>query len=145
MADLYTPAPVQQEFHICTANEILLGGAAGPGKSLALLMDPIQTQLIGEHQRWQRGEIVESAGWALHLRREFPRLEQTIERAHRLFRQFDSGARWEAANQRYTFSCGYKVQFGHVRTKNSWPLSEKQNPMIDSRLVWLFKSRHTGG
>lgn len=115
MSALYEPAPVQEEFHACGANEILLGGAAGPGKSLALLMDPIQTQLLEEHRRWQRGEIQQSAGWALHLRREFPRLEQTIERAHRMFRQLDPGCRWEAANHRYTFSCGYKQQFGHVK------------------------------
>lgn len=112
---LYRPAPVQTEFHLCTANEILLGGAAGPGKSLALLMDPIQTQLIEEHRRWQRGEITSSVGWAIHFRREFPRLEQTIERSHRLFRAIDPGAHWERDNHRWTFSCGYKIQFGHVK------------------------------
>lgn len=111
----YEPAPVQQEFHACTANEILLGGAAGPGKSLALLMDPLQTQMFEEHRRWKRGEIPSSAGWAIHFRREFPRLEQTIERSHRMFRQIDPGAKWDQGSHRWTFSCGYKVQFGHVK------------------------------
>ena len=113
---IYDPAPVQQEFHLCKANEILLGGAAGPGKSLALLMDPIQTQLVGEHKRWEdSGRSYRSTGWALHLRREFPRLEQTIERSHRMFRAIDSGATYDSTKHTWTFSCGYKVQFGHVK------------------------------
>ena len=32
----YHPHPKQQEFHSCLANEVLFGGAAGPGKSHAL-------------------------------------------------------------------------------------------------------------
>src|SRR4051812_9111635 len=90
---LYDPAPVQAEFHLCPASEILLGGAAGPGKSLALLMDPIITQMIDEHARWQRGEIAASVGWALHIQKESPRLEQTIDRSHRMFRAVDPGAK----------------------------------------------------
>lgn len=112
---IYAPAPVQAEFHACTANEILLGGAAGPGKSLALLMDPIQTQLLSEHARWERGEIERSVGWAVHFRREFPRLQQTIERSHLLFRRIDPGAHWDGEPKMWTFSCGYKLQFGHVK------------------------------
>lgn len=112
----YEPAPVQAEFHACRANEILLGGAAGPGKSLALLMDPIQTQLLDEHERWKRDEIAESVGWAIHFRREYPRLQQTIDRAHRIFRGLDEKVHWEAERHMFTFSCGYKVQFAHVKT-----------------------------
>ena len=113
---LYSPAPVQQEFHLCQANEILLGGAAGPGKSLALLMDPIQTQLAGEHQRWlESGRKYRSTGWALHMRREFPRLLQTIDRSHRIFRALDPGAHWNSQDHTWTFSCGYKIQFGHCK------------------------------
>lgn len=112
---LYEPAPVQVEFHTCGANEILLGGAAGPGKSLALLMDPIITQLYDEHARWMRGEITQSTGWAIHFRREFPRLEQTIERSHRMFRAIDPGARYDSQRHMWTFSCGYKLQFGHIK------------------------------
>lgn len=115
---LYEPAPVQAEFHVCPANEILLGGAAGPGKSLALLMDPIQTQLFGpdgEHERWRRGEIRSSVGWAVHFRREFPRLEQTIERSHRIFRALDPGIHWNGDSHTWTWSCGFKHQFGHIK------------------------------
>lgn len=120
---IYTPSPVQEEFHICTANEILLGGAAGPGKSLALLMDPVQTQLAREHQRWiESGRKYRSTGWAIHFRRAFPRLEQTIERSQRIFRALDPeipgsnpGARYDPQKHIWTFSCGYKLQFAHVQ------------------------------
>lgn len=148
---LYEPAPVQAEFHVCPANEILLGGAAGPGKSLALLMDPIQTQLINEHERWRRGEIESSVGWAIHFRREFPRLEQTLERAHRIFRAFDPGASWNGDSHTWTFSCGYKIQFGHLKDEDDkynyasneythiawdelWEFSEEQYQYVNTRL-----------
>lgn len=114
VAAIYDPAPVQQEMHLCKATEILLGGAAGPGKSLGLLMDPVQTQLYGEHQRWmETGE--KSLGWAIHFRREFPMLQQTIERSHRMFRAIDGGAHYDSTRHMWEFSCGYKLQFGHIK------------------------------
>lgn len=114
MASPYSPSPIQQQFHVMNANEILLGGAAGPGKSLALLMDPIQTQLLSEHARWKAGEIPYSVGWAIHFRREFPRLEQTIERSKRIFPLIDRDAHFDLHRHLWTFSCGYRIQFGHI-------------------------------
>ena len=35
----YTPTPKQQLFHASTADEVLFGGAAGGGKSKAIVMD----------------------------------------------------------------------------------------------------------
>lgn len=35
----YTPQPLQERLHKCPADEILFGGAAGPGKSMALRME----------------------------------------------------------------------------------------------------------
>lgn len=148
---LYDPAPVQQEFHLCEAREALLGGSAGPGKSLCLLMDPIQTQLRFEHERWMRGEIAESVGWAIHFRREFPMLEQTISRSQRLFPLIDPGAKYESQAHRWTFSCGYKFSFGHMKNDDDrfnyqsneythiaydelWEFSEEQYQLVNTRL-----------
>ncbi len=113
----YDPAPVQTEFHKCTAREALLGGAAGPGKSLCLLMDPLQTQLFFEHERWRRGEIRESVGKAIHFRRQFPMLEETIQRSQRMFPLIDSGAKYDTQKHTWIFRCGYMLQFGHIQNE----------------------------
>lgn len=122
---LYDPSPIQQEFHLCTADEALLGGSAGPGKSLALLMDPIQTQLFEEHERW-KATSRPSNGWALHLRREYPMLQETLERADRIFRQIDRKVHWNGDDKIYTFQCGYKFQFGHMREVTDWKIYDSK-------------------
>ena len=100
-------------------NEALFGGAAGPGKSLCLLMDVVE-QIVVEHERYTRGEIKESTGWALHLRREFTRLEQTIARAHRYFKALDPGVLYDRQSHTFRFQSGYKVQFGHMAGKTDY-------------------------
>lgn len=120
MSLLYTPSPIQQEFHLCPADEILFAGSAGPGKSLALLMDPIQTQLVYEHERVKRREIQRSTGWAIHFRREFPMLAQTLDRAHTYFPKIDPKVHWNGDAYTFTFSCGYKFQFAHLKNPKDW-------------------------
>ena len=62
----YEPFPKQQQFHASPAKYRLFGGAAGPGKSKALLMEAI----LQAH---------ESPGAnTLLLRRTFPELEQSL-------------------------------------------------------------------
>lgn len=62
----YAPFPKQQEFHASPAKYRLFGGAAGPGKTKALLMEAI----LQAH---------ENAGAStLLLRRTFPELEQSL-------------------------------------------------------------------
>lgn len=112
---IYNPAPIQTEVHLCQANEILMGGAAGGTKSMTLLMDFVQTQLRFEHDRWMKTGR-RSIGWAIHFRRTFKMLEQTIERSHRLFRAIDPKATYDTQRFTWTFSCGYRFQFGHVQT-----------------------------
>ncbi len=62
----YTPFPKQQEFHASAAKYRLFGGAAGPGKSKALLMEAIL----------QANEF--AGANTLLLRRTFPELEQSL-------------------------------------------------------------------
>jgi hypothetical protein len=62
----YTPFSKQQEFHASTAKYRLFGGAAGPGKSKALLMEAI---LQANETRGAN---------TLLLRRTFPELEQSL-------------------------------------------------------------------
>lgn len=140
MSSVYTPSAIQQEFHLCTADEAMVGGSGGPGKSLGLLMDPVQTQLVFEHQRWQRGEIPESIGKAIHFRREYRMLTETIDRAHRIFPKIDPGIKWDAESYTFRWSCGYKYQFGHLKDPNDWiNYDSNQYDHIGFDELWQFE------
>ena len=62
----YVPFPKQQQFHASPAKYRLFGGAAGPGKSKALLMEAI----LQAHEH--------AGANTLLLRRTFPELEQSL-------------------------------------------------------------------
>jgi hypothetical protein len=117
---LYKASVWGNEFHSLNTHEALGAGSAGPGKSFVLLMDPM-AQIAQEHARCANSKHPyplkwgQSKGWALHLRREFPQLKDTLARAHQIFMQVDPEAHWSAADHMYTFSSGYKFEFGHCR------------------------------
>lgn len=121
----YKPSKWGAIFHALPHDEALGAGAAGPGKSFVLLMDPIH-QVMVEHERCIRTDHPHwqpwghSTGWALHLRRTRPMLDQTIMRSHRIFPQIDPGAKWYSDKTTWVFSSGYRYQFGHCMNPNSW-------------------------
>lgn len=134
---IYTPSPWSAKYHRATADEVLGGGSAGPGKSLTLLWNPLVTQAVIEHAR-MTGQFLdqfdpwlaelcarhrirpgESEGHALHMRRSMPMLEETIDRSMRMFKKFDEGAEYSKERHSWTFSSGYKLTFGHCRESNS--------------------------
>ncbi len=118
---IYAPSPWGKEFHALKTHEGFGGGSAGPGKSLVLLRDPDE-QIVVEHARCVAGDIHwgHSSGWALHVRREFPRLEQTIHRSKLMFPQLDPGAKYDEQRHMWRFSSGYKFQFGHLKDNDSY-------------------------
>ena len=65
-SNYYTPFPRQREFHTCGAKYRLFGGAAGPGKTKALLWEAIR-----QANRFPRVDT-------LLLRRTFPELESSL-------------------------------------------------------------------
>lgn len=117
----YKPSAWGERYHNHSEDEALGGGSAGPGKSLVLLMDA-NPQIVVQHKRCEIGEFAwgQAPGWALHLRKEFPRLEQTIARARRLFTALDPDVRWDANAHKFTFRSGYQYQFGHLKDKDSY-------------------------
>lgn len=123
--DLYTPSRWGEVFHTLDLEEALGAGAAGPGKTLVLLMDPLP-QIMLEHERCRDPDHPykmfwgQSTGWALHLRRTLRMLEQTIARSHRIFPGIDPGAKYDSQKTTWRFTSGYHYQFGHCKDPNSW-------------------------
>lgn len=124
---LYEPSAVQLEAHNFQPTprvEILYGGAGGGGKTFWLRWDPVETQWAVEHQRWcaarEDGRLFKSTGWALHVRREIPRLLQTILYVREFAEAIDPGVKWDGDNKLLTFTCGYRYQFGHVEHPEDW-------------------------
>lgn len=112
-------------YHNLPHEEALGAGSAGPGKTSVLLADPLP-QIVVEHERCmdpshpfplERGE---SVGWAIHLRRTLKQLEQSIARTHRMFPKMDPGVKWDVQSFKWTFTSGYKFQFGHCKDKLDW-------------------------
>ncbi len=73
----------------------------------------IKRAIVNNPLRWGYSE-----GWALHLRRTLTRLGETVERAHRMFPLIDPDVDWNEKNHIFTFSSGFKYQFGHCKDKN---------------------------
>lgn len=100
----HTPHPKQAEFLALTTREALYGGAAGGGKSDALLMAALQ--------------YVHVAGYAaLILRRTFRDLAQPdaiMARSHDWLRGTD--ATWNDRDKRWTFPSGATLTFGYCAT-----------------------------
>ena len=90
----------QTAFLASDAYEALYGGAAGGGKSDALLFGGLRQ--IG-HPQYK----------ALILRRTFPELTELMDRAHFVFRQI--GGTWNEQKKRYTFPSGAIYQFAGWR------------------------------
>lgn len=105
--------------------EALGAGSAGPGKSWVLLMDPF-IQIAVEHQRCSNPEHPffqkwgDSQGWALHLRRTSPMLDETIGRSLKLFPKIDPNAVWSQSTLEWKFTSGYRYKFGHCKDPDDW-------------------------
>lgn len=98
---LWAPFPKQSRFLTCPALEVHYGGAAGGGKSDALLI----AAMMHCQQKGTR---------ALLLRRKFVDLERSlIQRSHVLFK---GRARYEGQNKRWRFTQGGTIEFGHCQT-----------------------------
>lgn len=98
----HIPHPKQARFLMCGASEVLFGGAAGGGKSDAMLMAALQYVHVPNYS-------------ALILRRTYPQLSQEgglIPRSHEWLA--GTSTRWNAQDKTWTFPSGAVLAFGHM-------------------------------
>lgn len=102
----YRPFPRQREFHKAKAKYRLFGGAAGPGKSKALLWDAI---LQANH--------VDGCNTLL-LRRTYPELESSLLAYFRRDVPRSAYKSYNEAKHLVTWHNGSTTQFGYCRNEN---------------------------
>ena len=91
----------QTDFLAADEKDVLYGGAAGGGKSYAMLVDPLRYA----HKKAHR---------ALILRRSMPELREMIDKSRELYPQAFPGAKFREVEKLWNFPSGAKVEFGFL-------------------------------
>jgi phage terminase large subunit len=106
ISDFYRPFPRQDQFHCCPAKYRLFGGAAGPGKSKALLMEAVAqaTQHAGVETLLLRRTFSElETSLLTYFRRDIPRV---------FYRSYNE------ARHVITWHNGSTTRFGYCRNES---------------------------
>ena len=91
----------QTDFLAAGEKDVLYGGAAGGGKSYAMLVDPLRYA----HKKAHR---------ALILRRSMPELREMIDKSRELYPLAFPGAKFREVEKLWNFPSGAKVEFGFL-------------------------------
>jgi len=86
-------AGAQESFLAAPEKEVLYGGAAGGGKSYAMLIDPLRYIHNKNHK-------------PILLRKSMPELQELIDKSHDLYPKAFPGAKWNQQKSRWTFPSG---------------------------------------
>jgi hypothetical protein len=101
----YTPSERQAEFHAATEFDVLYGGAAGGGKSVALVMEALRRAHENSGMR------------ILLIRRTYDELNESIFPALQKFSYAEAlGARWHGTDRELTFPNRALVRFRYMET-----------------------------
>lgn len=98
---IFTPTPRQAEFLSASEKVVFYGGAAGGGKSYALVMDAIRYA----HRPAMR---------ALILRRRNSELKELISVTKQIYPKAFPGAKFNETNTIWTFPSGATLEFGYM-------------------------------
>jgi hypothetical protein len=91
----------QTDFLAAPEKDVLYGGAAGGGKSFAMVIDPLRYCHIGAHR-------------ALILRRSMPELRELIDKSRELYPKAFKGAKFKEVEKLWQFPSGAKIEFGFL-------------------------------
>ncbi len=91
----------QTEFLAAGELDVLYGGAAGGGKSYAMLVDPLRY-------------CTKSAHRALILRRSMPELRELIDKSRELYPKAFPGCKFREVEKLWNFPSGAKIEFGFL-------------------------------
>lgn len=101
---LWKPQPQQVKFMERPEFECLYGGAAGGGKSDALVAEALRQVHIPHYK-------------GLILRKTYPQLSELIDKSLLLYPRAVPGAKYNSTNHTWTFPSGAKIVFGSMHTK----------------------------